>query len=270
VGAAGRPSGRGGWKCGGAVPAGEERLAPVAADGQPSAAGVAGELGGQMPQPVAQRGGFGVGEVVDVVQAEQPIPGVQATGEVGGSIQPQLVDQAELGSLRRPVALLVRTRSSTPACARWRTSSHCGWEPAMPHMTRSTASRCIWCQCSTKPRPRPSASPAVQARPVPADGRPPPSTRSPASPHSRPHPAQIAGWIRGHWSIEALHHVRDVTFGEDASQVRTRNGPRAMAAFRNLVIGALKLTGHDNIAAAQRHRSRDATRTLTTLGIIPA
>jgi hypothetical protein len=43
-----------------------------------------------------------------------------------------------------------------------------------------------------------------------------------------------------------------------------------MAAFRNLVIGALKLTGHDNIAAAQRHHSRDATRTLTTLGIIPA
>jgi hypothetical protein len=38
-------------------------------------------------------------------------------------------------------------------------------------------------------------------------------------------PAQIAGWIRGHWSIEALHHIRDVTFGEDASQVRTGNGP---------------------------------------------
>jgi predicted transposase YbfD/YdcC len=57
-------------------------------------------------------------------------------------------------------------------------------------------------------------------------------------------PAQIAGWIRGRWSSEALHHVRDVTFGEDASQIRTRNGPRAMAAFRNLVIGALKLTGH--------------------------
>jgi predicted transposase YbfD/YdcC len=83
-------------------------------------------------------------------------------------------------------------------------------------------------------------------------------------------PAQIAGWIRGHWSIEALHHVRDVTFGEDASQIRTRNAPRAMAAFRNLVIGALKLTGHDNIAAAQRHHARDAARTLTTLGIIPA
>ena len=82
-------------------------------------------------------------------------------------------------------------------------------------------------------------------------------------------PAEIAAWIRGHWSIETLHHVRDVTSGEDASQVRTGNGPRVMATFRNLVIGILKLTGHDNIASAQRHHSRDATRTITTLDISP-
>lgn len=83
-------------------------------------------------------------------------------------------------------------------------------------------------------------------------------------------PAQLAGWIRGHWSIEALHHVCDVSYAEDASQVRTGNGPRAMATFRNLATGILRLTGHDNIAAAQRHHSRDDTRTLTTLGINPA
>jgi predicted transposase YbfD/YdcC len=83
-------------------------------------------------------------------------------------------------------------------------------------------------------------------------------------------PADIAGWIRGHWSIEVLHHIRDVTFNEDASQVRTRNGPRIMATLRNLIIGILKITGHHNIAAAQRAHSRDATRTLTTLGINPA
>ena len=39
-------------------------------------------------------------------------------------------------------------------------------------------------------------------------------------------PAQLARWIRGHRHIEALHHIRDVTYGEDASQVRTGNGPR--------------------------------------------
>jgi predicted transposase YbfD/YdcC len=47
-------------------------------------------------------------------------------------------------------------------------------------------------------------------------------------------PAQIAGWIRGHWGIEALHHIRDVTYGEDASQIRTGNGPQVMATLRIL------------------------------------
>jgi predicted transposase YbfD/YdcC len=28
------------------------------------------------------------------------------------------------------------------------------------------------------------------------------------------HPARLADWIRGHWGIEALHHIRDTTFAE--------------------------------------------------------
>lgn len=45
-------------------------------------------------------------------------------------------------------------------------------------------------------------------------------------PQRRPgHPAELAGWIRGHWRIEARHHIRDVTYGEDALQVRTGAGP---------------------------------------------
>ncbi|MFI0928690.1 ISAs1 family transposase [Streptomyces sp. NPDC021012] len=32
-------------------------------------------------------------------------------------------------------------------------------------------------------------------------------------------PAQLARLIRDHWKIEALHHVRDTTFAEDASQL---------------------------------------------------
>jgi predicted transposase YbfD/YdcC len=46
-------------------------------------------------------------------------------------------------------------------------------------------------------------------------------------------PARLADWIRGHWGIEALHHLRDVTFAEDACQVRTGTAPRAMASLRN-------------------------------------
>ncbi|MFE7242641.1 ISAs1 family transposase [Streptomyces sp. NPDC057580] len=53
-------------------------------------------------------------------------------------------------------------------------------------------------------------------------------------------PARLAQLIRDHWSIEALHHIRDTTFAEDASQLRTCNAPRAMATWRNLAIGAMK------------------------------
>ncbi|MBF8194648.1 ISAs1 family transposase, partial [Nonomuraea sp. K274] len=54
---------------------------------------------------------------------------------------------------------------------------------------------------------------------------------------------------------------------EDHSQVRTGSAPHAMATLRNLAIGALRLTGADNIAQAIRHISRDATRTLNILDL---
>ncbi|MFJ2719794.1 ISAs1 family transposase [Streptomyces sp. NPDC087437] len=79
---------------------------------------------------------------------------------------------------------------------------------------------------------------------------------------------EIARRVRDHWGIEnKIHHVRDVTYGEDASRVRHGNAPRTMATLRNLAIGALRLTGHNNIAAGLRHHARDATRPLVTLGI---
>ncbi|GAA3048383.1 ISAs1 family transposase [Streptomyces glomeratus] len=81
-------------------------------------------------------------------------------------------------------------------------------------------------------------------------------------------PAQLARLIRGHWRVETLHHVRDTTFAEDASQLRTGNAPRAMATWRNLAIGALKLAGTTNIAADLRHNARDPRRPLATLGLM--
>jgi predicted transposase YbfD/YdcC len=82
-------------------------------------------------------------------------------------------------------------------------------------------------------------------------------------------PAELAEWIRGHWQIEVLHHIRDVSYGEDASQIRTGSGAQVMATLRNLGIGILKMAGHASIAAACRHHARDATRTLATLGLSP-
>lgn len=75
-------------------------------------------------------------------------------------------------------------------------------------------------------------------------------------------PARLADWIRGHWSIEAHHHIRDVTIAEDGSQLRTGTDPRAMASPRNLAIGILRARGWRNIAAL-RHNARDATRPRT-------
>jgi predicted transposase YbfD/YdcC len=80
-------------------------------------------------------------------------------------------------------------------------------------------------------------------------------------------PAHLADYIRGHWRIEALHHIRDLTYGEDASQVRTGTAPRAMAALRNLAIGILKHHGTANIAKALRRNARDPHRPLALLGI---
>ncbi|MET9386193.1 ISAs1 family transposase [Streptomyces sp. NPDC002928] len=78
--------------------------------------------------------------------------------------------------------------------------------------------------------------------------------------------AQLAELVRDHWKIEALHHVRDTTFAEDASQIRTGNAPRAMATWRNLAIGALRTAGVKNIAAGLRHNARDPHRPLSLLG----
>jgi predicted transposase YbfD/YdcC len=81
-------------------------------------------------------------------------------------------------------------------------------------------------------------------------------------------PALLACWVRGHWSIEAgLHWVRDVTFGEDHSQVRTDHGPTNLACLRTLAINALRLTGHANIAAGLRQHARTPLLPLLTLGV---
>jgi predicted transposase YbfD/YdcC len=60
-------------------------------------------------------------------------------------------------------------------------------------------------------------------------------------------PARLADYLRGHWAIEnGLHWVRDTTFAEDGSQVRTGAGPHVMATLRNLAIGVLCRAGPVN------------------------
>ena len=53
--------------------------------------------------------------------------------------------------------------------------------------------------------------------------------------HARASLARLADLLDGHWLIEnGLHWVRDVTFTEDASQVRSGTAPQVMACLGNL------------------------------------
>lgn len=72
-------------------------------------------------------------------------------------------------------------------------------------------------------------------------------------PPARADAARLLTLIRGHWGSEnRLHHVRDVTFDEDRSTVRSGAAPQVMAAARNLVLALLRRQRHANIAAALR------------------
>ena len=81
-------------------------------------------------------------------------------------------------------------------------------------------------------------------------------------------PSQIAAWLQGHWRIEVVHWIRDVTYDEDRHQLRTGNAPQAMACLRNLAISLIRHThGPDTpIATHLRHHTRhpdQATKLLT-------
>lgn len=80
--------------------------------------------------------------------------------------------------------------------------------------------------------------------------------------------ADVLAFNRGHWGIEnRAHHVRDVTFDEDRSQVRTGSSPQIMATMRNIAISLLRLAGWTNIKQATEKMSRRLDQVLNLLGV---
>jgi predicted transposase YbfD/YdcC len=76
-------------------------------------------------------------------------------------------------------------------------------------------------------------------------------------PAERAQPAELGDWARREWLIEnQVHHVRDVTFHEDAHRARTGNGPAVAAVLRNTAIGFHRTNGETNIARATRRANR--------------
>ncbi len=56
---------------------------------------------------------------------------------------------------------------------------------------------------------------------------------------------------RDHWAIEnSEFHVRDVTFGEDASRVRTGTAPEVMAALRSSTLALTRIMHQTHAQAA--------------------
>ena len=68
----------------------------------------------------------------------------------------------------------------------------------------------------------------------------------------------LARLVREHWSIEAHHHVRDVTFSEDTSTSRTGSGPANLATIRAAIIAAIKDAGYLHIPEGRRDHTTPA------------
>jgi len=81
-------------------------------------------------------------------------------------------------------------------------------------------------------------------------------------------PEAIARAVRGHWEIEALHHIRDVTMKEDAQRLRAGSSPQVTASLRNTAIAALRLAGFTSTAAGRRWAARNPLRPLAVLDLI--
>jgi predicted transposase YbfD/YdcC len=71
-------------------------------------------------------------------------------------------------------------------------------------------------------------------------------------------PQDLARLVREHWSIEAHHHIRDVTFGEDTATSRTGSGPANLATIRAAIIAALKGVGYLHIPEGRRDHTTPA------------
>jgi predicted transposase YbfD/YdcC len=81
-------------------------------------------------------------------------------------------------------------------------------------------------------------------------------------------PARVAALKREHWRVEnSLHYVKDVTLGEDASQIHVGRGADVLAILRNTALGVLRAAGYRNVAARLRYYSGHPKDALALVGI---
>jgi predicted transposase YbfD/YdcC len=68
----------------------------------------------------------------------------------------------------------------------------------------------------------------------------------------------LARLVREQWSIEAHHHIRDLSFGEDSATSRTGRGPANLATIRAAIIAALKDAGYLHVPEGRRDHTTPA------------
>ena len=77
-------------------------------------------------------------------------------------------------------------------------------------------------------------------------------------------PQRLLTLNRGHWTIEATHHILDWSFDEDRSRSRTGHGPENMTRLRCFAIGLIQGRGL-GVAETMRNLARNPRRVLDFL-----
>jgi predicted transposase YbfD/YdcC len=79
--------------------------------------------------------------------------------------------------------------------------------------------------------------------------------------------ATIERLWRGHWTIEnPVHHVRDVTFGEDAGHAAQGNTAQVLAALRNGLLSVFRSANWRSIPDALAHYGASVARAFALIG----
>jgi predicted transposase YbfD/YdcC len=81
--------------------------------------------------------------------------------------------------------------------------------------------------------------------------------------------ADLLAHVRGHWTVEHLHWLRDLVWREDQSLLRTGNAPQVMSAITNLVITLFRLQGVTEYTAETRRNAQNPRRALQLLDLSP-
>ena len=80
-------------------------------------------------------------------------------------------------------------------------------------------------------------------------------------------PGDLLAFVRGHWTVEHTHWLRDVIWNEDKSLLRTGNAPQVISALTNLVITLFRIQGVTRYTEETRRNAQSPRRALQLLAL---